>query len=292
MELRQLSYFIAAAQTENFSKAAAKCFVVQSTLSQQVKQLEDELEVQLFDRIGKRVTLTEAGKAFLPFAIQTVELSEQGKQEIKDLQGLKKGSLRVGVSYGLSSALTRALQKFCPRFPEVCLDIRFRTDDALLELLHLREIDFALMNCPSDVDAMVLEVKPLFTCRLCAFATADHPLASFKEVKLRQLKPFLLEVPAKGMDARKALDNITAWMTGHDWKPLIEIDDLYTMIHMVRSCHLVAVLPESFVYPDEGLIKVPISDARTEFQGALVSLKDSYKRKAVEEFFSNIQPLC
>ena len=98
MELRQLSYFIAAAQTENFSKAAAKCFVVQSTLSQQVKQLEDELEVQLFDRIGKRVTLTEAGKAFLPFAIQTVELSEQGKQEIKDLQGLKKGSLRVGVS--------------------------------------------------------------------------------------------------------------------------------------------------------------------------------------------------
>ena len=292
MELRQLSYFIAAAQTENFSKAAAKCFVVQSTLSQQVKQLEDELEEQLFDRIGKRVTLTEAGKAFLPFAIQTVELSEQGKQEIKDLQGLKKGSLRVGVSYGLSSALTRALRKFCPRFPEVCLDIRFRTDGALLELLRLREIDFALMNCPSDVDTRVLEVKPLFTCRLCAFATADHPLASFKEVKLRQLKPFLLEVPAKGMDARKALDDITARMTGHDWKPLIEIDDLYTMIHMVRSCHLVAVLPESFVYPDEGLIKVPISDARTEFQGALVSLKDSYKRKAVEEFFSNIQPLC
>ena len=72
MELRQLKYFITSADTLNFTEAARLCYITQSTLSQQIKQLETELGVQLFERIGKRVFLTETGRDFLPYARQTV----------------------------------------------------------------------------------------------------------------------------------------------------------------------------------------------------------------------------
>ena len=70
MELRQLKYFITSADTLNFTEAARLCYITQSTLSQQIKQLETELGVQLFERIGKRVFLTETGRDFLPYARQ------------------------------------------------------------------------------------------------------------------------------------------------------------------------------------------------------------------------------
>ena len=85
MELRQLKYFIASAETLNFTVAAQQCFITQSTLSQQIKQLENDLGTPLFEHVGKRVYLTEAGRAFLPFARQTVADAAYGVQRIKDM---------------------------------------------------------------------------------------------------------------------------------------------------------------------------------------------------------------
>ena len=86
MELRQLKYFKAACELRNFSEAARLLHISQSTLSQQVKQLEDELDVPLFDRVGKRVVPTEAGLAFLPYATKAIHDAENGKQIIRDLK--------------------------------------------------------------------------------------------------------------------------------------------------------------------------------------------------------------
>lgn len=76
MELRQLKYFMAACELQNFSEAARQLHISQSTLSHQIKQLEDELDILLFDRIGKRVIPTEAGNAFLPFARKSIQDAE------------------------------------------------------------------------------------------------------------------------------------------------------------------------------------------------------------------------
>src|SRR5574339_640166 len=109
MELRQLRYFIKSAELLNFTEAAHALYISQSTLSQQIKQLEDELGIPLFDRIGKRVRLTEAGSQFLPFARLTVSDAEGGRAVIDDLKGLKTGELRIGATYGLSTLLTPVL---------------------------------------------------------------------------------------------------------------------------------------------------------------------------------------
>lgn len=102
MELRQLKYFKEACERQNFSEAARVLHISQSTLSQQIKQLEDELDVLLFDRIGKRIAPTEAGCAFLPYAVRAIHDAEDGRQIIRDLKGIETGVLRIGVTYSMS----------------------------------------------------------------------------------------------------------------------------------------------------------------------------------------------
>lgn len=159
MELRQLRYFVKIAETENFSVAAQECFVVQSTLSQQIKQLEEELGTLLFDRIGKRIALTDAGRAFLPFARQTIDDAEAGRQRLEDMKELKAGRLRIGATYGLSVLLTKTMQRFCPKYPEIQFNIRFECASELVEMLHSREIDFALTYNLHVKDPLIEEVR-------------------------------------------------------------------------------------------------------------------------------------
>jgi LysR family cyn operon transcriptional activator len=125
MELRQLKYFITSADTLNFTEAARQCFITQSTLSQQIKQLETELGVQLFERIGKRVFLTETGRDFLPYARQTVADADYGVQRIKDMENLKTGRLCIGTTFGLSALITDAIARFSEQYPEVHLEVMF-----------------------------------------------------------------------------------------------------------------------------------------------------------------------
>lgn len=123
MELRQLKYFEKAYEYQNFSEASRLLFISQSTLSQQIKQLEEELDILLFDRIGKRVVPTEAGKAFLPYARKAIQDAESGKQIIKDLKGLETGELHIGATYSLSTLLTDALMVFTQAHPKIKINI-------------------------------------------------------------------------------------------------------------------------------------------------------------------------
>ena len=116
MELRQLKYFKEACELQNFSEAARVLHISQSTLSQQIKQLEDELDVLLFDRIGKRIVPTEAGLAFLPYAVRAIRDAENGKQIIRDLKGIETGVLHVGVTYSMSPLLIAEHLETMPLF--------------------------------------------------------------------------------------------------------------------------------------------------------------------------------
>lgn len=286
MELRQLRYFVKSAERENFTLAAQDCFVVQSTLSQQIKQLEQDLKVPLFDRVGKRVSLTEAGRAFLPFARQMVEMAEQGRQQLQDLEGLKTGKLKVGATYGLSVLLTKALQRFCPAYPKIRFDIRFERADELIGLLLDREIDFALtFNLQHHDDR--LEQIPLFSSRICVVVAEGHPLAQREQVSLNDLEPYQVTIPAQGMSTRTILDGLLA--RHHiGWQPLIEINEIYTMIHMVRSCGVVAILSESVIFEEEGFSVIPIREASETMHASLVYIKGIYHRNAVKKFFQKM----
>ena len=186
MELRQLKYFEKAYEYQNFSEASRLLFISQSTLSQQIKQLEEELDILLFDRIGKRVVPTEAGKAFLPYARKAIQDAESGKQIIKDLKGLETGELHIGATYSLSTLLTDALMVFTQAHTKIKINITFATSDELLAQLAEGRMDCVLSFLPEKLDGN-FDTLPLFSSGLYFIAHRSHPLASISSITLNKL---------------------------------------------------------------------------------------------------------
>lgn len=284
MELRQLRYYIFAARTLNFTEAAREACISQSTLSQQIKQLETELGTPLFDRIGKRVMLSEAGRSFLPFAEKTLHDAEGGVQMLRDMENLRTGKLRIGVTYGLSPVLARALQEFCRSYPAMTVEVVYRKASELLELLHGGSLDFALSFNLLEPDDRI-EEQPLFTTGLCVVVGEGHPLASRTSVSPAVLADYPLVVPSHGINARRQLDG---FLRAHHLQvtPQIEINEIYTLLQLVSTGQWISVLAEALVREHPRLVAIPFDRGHIPMQATLLSLRDSYRRRAVSAFIS------
>ena len=286
MELRQLKYFIMSADTQNFTEAARQCFITQSTLSQQIKQLETELGVQLFERIGKRVFLTETGRNFLPYARQTVADANYGMQRIKDMEELKTGRLCIGTTFGLSALITDAIARFSEQYPEVHLEVMFLKQDELIDAVRERKVDFALTFEMMEKDDLLTE-QPVKTYHLCAIVSDQNPLAQQATVSLRQLADYNICTPARGMNARRMFDSLTN-KKGIELQPKLEINEIHTLLHLVRTGRWVAILVDSITHGEEGLCAVPLREAALPMPVVWLYPKDMYIRKAMQKFMELI----
>ena len=286
MELRQLKYFITSADTLNFTEAARQCFITQSTLSQQIKQLETELGVQLFERIGKRVFLTETGRDFLPYARQTVADAEYGVQRIKDMEELRTGRLCIGTTFGLSALITDAIAHFSEQYPEVHLEVMFLKQDELIEAVRERKVDFALTFEMMEKDDLLTE-QPVKTYHLCAIVSDQNPLAQQATVSLRQLADYDICTPARGMNARRMFDSLTN-KKGIELQPKLEINEIHTLLHLVRTGRWVAILVDSIIHGEDGLCAVPLREAALPMPVVWLYPKDMYIRKAMQKFMELI----
>lgn len=286
MELRQLKYFITSADTLNFTEAARQCFITQSTLSQQIKQLETELGVQLFERIGKRVFLTETGRDFLPYARQTVADADYGVQRIKDMEDLKTGRLCIGTTFGLSALITDAIARFSEQYPEVHLEVMFLKQDELIDAVRERKVDFALTFEMMEKDDLLTE-QPVKTYHLCAIVSDQNPLAQQATVSLRQLADYNICTPARGMNARRMFDSLTN-KKGIELQPKLEINEIHTLLHLVRTGRWVAILVDSITHGEEGLCAVPLREAALPMPVVWLYPKDMYIRKAMQKFMELI----
>ena len=286
MELRQLKYFITSADTLNFTEAARQCFITQSTLSQQIKQLETELGVQLFERIGKRVFLTETGRDFLPYARQTVADADYGVQRIKDIEDLKTGRLCIGTTFGLSALITDAIARFSEQYPEVHLEVMFLKQDELIEAVRERKVDFALTFEMMEKDDLLTE-QPVKTYHLCAIVSDQNPLAQQATVSLRQLADYNICTPARGMNARRMFDSLTN-KKGIELQPKLEINEIHTLLHLVRTGRWVAILVDSIIHGEEGLCAVPLREAALPMPVVWLYPRDMYIRKAIQVFMELI----
>lgn len=286
MELRQLKYFITSADTLNFTEAARQCFITQSTLSQQIKQLETELGVQLFERIGKRVFLTETGRDFLPYARQTVADADYGVQRIKDMEDLKTGRLCIGTTFGLSALITDAIARFSEQYPEIHLEVMFLKQDELIDAVRERKVDFALTFEMMEKDDLLTE-QPVKTYHLCAIVSDQNPLAQQATVSLRQLADYNICTPARGMNARRMFDSLTN-KKGIELQPKLEINEIHTLLHLVRTGRWVAILVDSITHGEEGLCAVPLREAALPMPVVWLYPKDMYIRKAMQKFMELI----
>ena len=282
MELRQLKYFIKTAEILNFTEAARQLFITQSTLSQQIRQLEIELQVQLFDRIGKRTYLTEAGTEFLPYAKQTVADSEGGVQRLRDLQNIQTGELRIGVVFTLSDLLTSTIISFSKQFPKVKLIVFYKPVSELLDLLKERKLDLILSYRPDEEDNQI-EYYRLFDSNLSVIVNYNHPLVAQREVSLDLLKQYPLALPSVGSQARamidKLLDSRHVQLT-----PQIEISSMTIMMNLVETGHWIAVMSEMLIRGHKQLRAIPIAGRKTQMHPSVIVLKGIYQKLSAKEF--------
>ncbi|HVU99589.1 MAG TPA: LysR substrate-binding domain-containing protein [Puia sp.] len=279
MELRQLRYFIRAAELLNFTNAAAELYVSQSTLSQQIKQLEDNLCVSLFDRLGKRVRLTEAGNMFLSHARKTLREADEGRQVLKDLVDLKTGNLTIGATYGLTAVLVEAIAVFSLRYPDVSIQIIFGSTEYLLECIYTAKIDCMLSFMPVQ-SSESLEIKPLFSAALSLVVHQSNELAKRRKITLRQLARIQLALPARSYSVRNHLE-VALSREGMNLPGAIEVNDINTLLHLADTGHWSTVLMSSSLFNFPSLRAIPLEGTDMQRQATITLPLGVYRKKSL-----------
>lgn len=288
MEIRQINYFIKAAEMLHFTEAAAACFVTQSTLSQQIKQLEEELGMLLFDRVGKHVRLTEAGNIFLIHARQIVLDIKKSKQAILELNNLVIGDLKIGVTYAFSAMLLPALAPFSSKYPGIKIVVEYGTAGELEYKLKQAELDVILaFHDQTDTDNANLKMEHLFSSRIMMVVSRKHPLAGIKKISLAELSKVELILPSKGFSSRDLLDEL---FRKSGLSPLIKIEmnDVHSLLSMLDEGNWATIINEKAIITWEELVAIPISGKEYYKQAFILWQKDVYRKKSATLFVDEL----
>lgn len=188
MELRHLRYFIAAAEEENVSRAALKLHVSQPGISRQIKDLEDEIGFQLFERSAKSLKLTAAGKMFLVEAKSVLQRADDAVKRAKTVAENAGGELHVGYAPSLTvQILPQALRTFQEQFPNVRVVLHDLSTEEMLAQLGEKKLQVALTVRPSAKLLRGLNFKELARYEICVAVAPKHPLAKSRFVSLEQI---------------------------------------------------------------------------------------------------------
>jgi DNA-binding transcriptional LysR family regulator len=205
MEVRQLQTFCVLAEELNFTRTAERVYTVQSNVTSQIKSLEAELGVPLFDRLAKRVVLTEAGHRFRPYAEKALAAMDQGSLAVK-FGTEPAGPLHIGAPESvLTYRLPEVLKLFRKRYPRVEVIFRPDPDLKLCDELENGKLDLAI-TMSDTVEAEQLSSIRLRSEEIYLFGTPDHPLAKAKKVYPKDLVDQTLLLTEAGCGYRKKLD--------------------------------------------------------------------------------------
>ncbi|KEO83932.1 LysR family transcriptional regulator [Tumebacillus flagellatus] len=197
MELRHLNTFRVVAEVKGFTRAAELLGYAQSSVTAQIQALEEELGVQLFNRLGKRIVLTEAGTRLLPFVVEIQKLVETAKSELLEAQ-VPQGTLTIGAPESLCAfRLPPLLQEFRRQHPTVKIVLRPGLCWQLRQQVRSGELDLAFLLDEEKPEGNDLHAEVLMPEPICLIAPPQHPLAARKAVYPHDLKDetlFLTEV--------------------------------------------------------------------------------------------------
>lgn len=290
MELTPLKYFCKLAEVLSFTEAAKELFITQSTLSQSIKQLEDELGAPLFDRIGKRIYITEAGSCFLNYARQALEEIDTGIEEIKEKQQIFNGKIRIGVIHSLYPFISTCILSFSRRYPEAQLSIHY--SHSILELVEMvtnNQLDFALSYKPDEVTPVV-EIKAFLNFPLCVIADKHHPAAVRKVFDLNDLNDYPLILFPKNLYTRKVIERML--LQHHvKVKPQVEVNSTPLLLEMISSGHWISILSEDIARHNPELKAIPIKGNDESMHAAFLSLKGKKKSLLTEKFIEMLKEI-
>jgi LysR family hydrogen peroxide-inducible transcriptional activator len=287
MEIHQLRYVCAIAETGSFSRAAERCQVAQPSLSQQVLKLEEDLGSKLFDRLGRSIRLTEAGRAFLPHARSILTQMETARSSVTDKCADVRGSVSVGVIPTIAPYLMpHYTRDFTRKHPEAKLRIVEETTPILLESLRNLSIDLAILALP--LRHKDLELFPLCTEPLFAVLPKEHPLAGSESLALKDLRgePFVML-----RDGHCFRDLSIAACTRARVAPRIafESGQFSSLFGMVAAGVGISLVPEMAIDRNAGCRYVRLSDTRATRTIVAATLRGRSFNHVQQAFLSGIQ---
>ena len=249
MELQNLMAFIQVSETGSFSRAAEKLYVTQPAVSKRITALEQALKVQLFDRIGKTVQLTEAGRALLPSARRIINELDESRRIISNLSGRVGGALRIGTSHHIGlHRLPPVLRSFTADYPEVELDIHFMDSEEACEAVLRGDLELAIATLPSRPDKK-LTTHIIWHDPLDFVVGNQHPLAQQTEMTLADLLQYPAILPSQSTFTRSLLEKELGVDSGQ-LKIALETNYLETIKMMVSIGLGWSVLPVSMLSPE------------------------------------------
>ena len=206
--LHQLKVFEATARHGSFTRAAEELFLTQPTVSIQVKQLTKAVGLPLFEQIGKRLYLTQAGQKLLATCQEIFERLEQFEMSVSDLKGMKQGQLRLAVITTAKYFVPRLLGPFCQRYPGIDISLKVTNHQIIQERMAENQDDLYIISQPPDQPD--LKVHLFLENPLIVLAHKNHPLAGKVNVPIQALndQPFIMREPGSG--TRQAVQKLFA----------------------------------------------------------------------------------
>lgn len=207
MDIPNLDAFVTVAETGSFSAASEQLFLTQPAISKRVSALETELDIQLFDRIGRKVTLTEAGNALLTHARNILQQIEDSKRAIQNLSGHIAGKLSIGTSHHIGlHRLPPVLRAFTRAYPEVELDLHFMDSEEACHAIEHGDLELGIVTLPLKPEK-ALHTHEVWPDPLDIVVNKSHPLTLLKKITPKQLANYSAILPTRGTYTRQIFEH-------------------------------------------------------------------------------------
>lgn len=280
MDLDQLHTFLEIVRLKSFSKAAQTCYRTQPAISAQVRQLEQELNTALFDRLGTRIALTPAGKIFAEYAAQILELRRQAQNAINDLERAPRGELIIAANEATCIyVLPEVFSDFKQAFPNVQLHIDRSYGSRVVQAVMENLADFGITQLP--VHEKKLQVVKIHTDEIRLLAPAGHPLAAMPAVTAQDVVPYPLLLPKAGTTRSR----LNAWleMVADDVHISMELDSTEMIKRFVAAGLGISFMAASHCREETAagkLVSVPLAPEPLVRRLGLIYRKDKALSKA------------
>lgn len=255
MDTQSLNVFMTVAENGSFSVAAERLYLTQPAVSKRIAQLEQQLGTRLFDRVGRRIRLTEAGQALLPRARQVLlDLEDMGRA-ISNLTGEVSGTLRIGTSHHIGlHRLPPVLRRFSREYPEVKLDIHFIDSEEAWEAVWHGDLEMGVVTLPPQPDPR-LQSQVVWDDPLVFMAAPEHPLAREARLELETFTRYSAILPSPVTFTRRIVESLFQERK-LDLNISMSTNYLET-IHMMVSIGLGwSVLPETML--DDSVVRLNV----------------------------------
>lgn len=287
MDINELNTFVTVAQFNSFSKAAKELGYSQAAVTVHIKHLENELNVRLFDRLGKKISLTNQGKIFYGHALTVLKELHCAKNSISASDDLT-GDLRIGTIDSISTSIfPKIIHTYSTRYPNVTINVTTDTPVVLLKMLQENVIDILYLLDEARIEPWL--IKTLEKKEKVVFAASvHHPLMSLKSCTLNDLLAYPLLLTEEDASYRKVLDNYV----NHNnicLKPSFQSNSTDLILKLVSNCDGITYLPEYVIPQDDSNTAIrilPVSDIQLYVWRQVMYHKDKWVTKEMTAFLN------